>query len=267
VAAENFWGSIAAQLGGQRVAVQSIITNPSTDPHSYEPTAADGRAVAGAELAIVNGIGYDEWMPRLLDASPAAGRRTLTVGGVLGLTRGENPHQWYSPASVRRVSSAITAEYVRLRPSDRSYFEGRERLFQTRELAAYNRVLEAISARYAGVPVGYSESIFAPLGGYLGLELLTPASFAKAVAEGTEVSAADTEAVEAQAREHKIEVWVYNSQNATPEVQRATALARDGHIPIVTLSETLAPASASFAQWQVAELERLRAALHEATGR
>ncbi|HEY4823840.1 MAG TPA: zinc ABC transporter substrate-binding protein, partial [Solirubrobacteraceae bacterium] len=102
VAAENFWGSIAAQLGGDRVEVSSIIVNPSTDPHSYEPSAADARTMAGARLAIVNGIGYDNWAPKLLAASPLAGREVLNVGRLLGLKEGDNPHQWYSPASVQR---------------------------------------------------------------------------------------------------------------------------------------------------------------------
>src|SRR6266571_3655461 len=70
VAAENFWGSIAAQLGGDKVTVKSIISNPDTDPHDYEPTPADGRAVASARYAVINGIGYDAWADKLLAANP-----------------------------------------------------------------------------------------------------------------------------------------------------------------------------------------------------
>jgi zinc/manganese transport system substrate-binding protein len=71
VAAENFWGSIASQLGGNRAHVTSIIVNPDTDPHSYEPSTQDARTLAGAQLAIVNGIGYDNWAAKLLQASPS----------------------------------------------------------------------------------------------------------------------------------------------------------------------------------------------------
>ena len=70
VAAENFWGSIAAQLGGSKVSLTSIIVNPDTDPHSYQPSAADARTMAGAKFAIVNGIGYDKWASQLLAANP-----------------------------------------------------------------------------------------------------------------------------------------------------------------------------------------------------
>jgi len=267
VAAENFWGSIAAQLGGERASVHSIVVNPAADPHSYEPTAADARALASARLAIVNGLGYDEWASHLLAANPSDGRLTLDVGGALGLTTGDNPHQWYSPASVHATIAAIMAGYDKLRPAQASYFEQRKEAFEHEGLARYNALIARISRRYRGVPVGYSESIFQPLGEALGLRLPTPYSFAKAIAEGAEVSAQDKQTVDRQASAREIEVWVFNSQNVTPDVQRVNELARAAGIPIVSVTETLSPASASFQQWQVAQLEALRRALHEATGR
>jgi zinc/manganese transport system substrate-binding protein len=267
VAAENFWGSIASQLAGSKATVTSIIVNPNTDPHSYDPTPANARTLAGAKLAIVNGIGYDDWAPKLLAASPLAGRITLDVGGLLGLHDGDNPHQWYSPTNVNRVVGAIVADLTRLEPRDGSYFRARERSFETTGLARYHALINEIRARYRGVAVGYSESIFQPLGEALGLRLLTPYSFTKAIAEGTDVTAADKETVDRQAQEHLIKVWVFNSQNVTPDVQRVNELARAAGIPIATVTETLSPASDSFQQWQVSELERLITALHRATGR
>lgn len=267
VAAENFWGSIATQLGGSRVQVLSIIVNPDTDPHSYEPSARDARAIAGARMAIVNGIGYDNWAPRLLAASPGEGRRVLNVGDLLGLRQGDNPHQWYSPASVMRVVGAIVADYDRLDPAGAGYFAERERTFQTKSLALYNELRAQIRARYAGTPVGYSESIFRPLGEDLGLKLVTPYSFAKAIAEGGEVTAQDKRTVDEQAEHRQVKVWVFNSQNVTPDVQRVNEIARARGVPIATVTETLSPASDTFEQWQVAQLQGLMRALGEATGR
>jgi zinc/manganese transport system substrate-binding protein len=267
VAAENFWGSIAAQLGGNRTEVSSIIVNPSTDPHSYEPSAQNARTMAGAKLAIVNGIGYDNWASKLLAASPLAGRTVLNVGQLLGLEEGDNPHQWYSPASVQRVIAQIVADYDRLDPDGAAYYAQRERTFETVDLAKYDQLRKEIRQRYAGTPVGYSESIFRPLGEDLGLRLMTPYSFAKAVAEGTDVTAEGKEAVDHQAEDRQIEVWVFNSQNVTPDVQRVNELAKAKGIPIATVTETLDPAGDTFEQWQVAELEGLMRALHKATGR
>jgi zinc/manganese transport system substrate-binding protein len=267
VVAENFWGSIAAQLGGDKVAVRSLIVNPSTDPHSYEPTAADGIALASSQLAIVNGIGYDTWASQLLNANPAGARLVINAGDVLGLRQGNNPHQWYSPASVQRVEDQIVADYKHLDPKDSAYFDQQRTIFDTHDLARYHQLIATIRARYSGVPVGYSESIFEPLGQALGLKLMTPYSFAKAIAEGSDVSAADKQTVDSQAQNRQIAVWIFNSQNATPDVQRVNQLAQAAHIPITTITETLSPARATFEQWQVAELERLEQALHEATGR
>jgi len=267
VAAENFWGSVAAQLGGDRVQVRSIIVNPSTDPHSYEPTAQDARTMAGAQLAIVNGVGYDEWASKLLAASPLSGRVTLNVGKVLGLQDGDNPHRWYFPQDVFAIVKQITGDYETLAPSAKSYFAQQERVFEKHSLARYDELRRELRKRYAGTPVGYSESIFQGLGEDLALKLLTPYSFVKAIAEGSEVTAQDKRTVDRQAEDRKITVWVFNSQNVTPDVQRVNELARAAHIPIATVTETLSPASDSFEQWQVAQLEGLARALHLATGR
>jgi zinc/manganese transport system substrate-binding protein len=246
---------------------QSIIVNPSTDPHSYEPTAADARTIASGQMTIVNGIGYDEWASHLLAANSTSGRAVLDVGSLLALGQGDNPHQWYSPAHVHTVIDRIVADYDSLRPADAAYFARRKRTFETVGLARYDELIHQIRTHYAGVPVGYSESIFQPLGEALGLKLLTPYSFAKAIAEGSEVSARDKQTVDRQASDRQIEVWVFNSQNVTPDVQRVSELARAAKIPIATVTETLSPASDGFEQWQVAQLEHLRSALHEATGR
>ncbi len=267
VAAENFWGSIARQIGGAHAQVTSIIVNPAQDPHSYEPTTVDGRTMSTAQLAIVNGVGYDPWAPKLLAADPVDGRQTLTVGSLFHLQDGDNPHRWYDPAEVLTVAHTIAADLGKLDPAHRAYFNARLQRFDTQGLATYHTLIKRVRSRYAGVPVGASESIFALLAPSLGLRLATPASFMKAISEGTEVTAQDTITAQRQITDHQIKVWVYNSQNVTPGIQHLNALARAAHIPIATVTETLSPASDSFQQWQVSQLTRLQAALHQATGR
>jgi zinc/manganese transport system substrate-binding protein len=267
VAAENFWGSIASQLGGDRATVDSIITNPNEDPHSYEPTASNARTLATAQLVIDNGIGYDPWATKLLAANPASGRIALTVGDLFGLKEGDNPHRWYDPANVEAVANTITADLKKLDPKHAAYFDEQRKTFENQDLASYHRVINDIRAKYGGTAVGASESIFALQAPALGLNLVTPYSFLKAISEGTDVSAQDTLTVQRQIENRQIKVWIYNSQNATPEIQRLNALARQKHIPIATITETLSPANASFEQWQVAQLQRIAQALHEATGR
>ena len=267
VAAENFWGSIAAQIAGNEASVQSIITNPAQDPHSYEPTANDARVLATSQLAIVNGVGYDPWAPKLLAANPDSSRIVLDVGKVFGLHDGDNPHRWYDPADVDTVARTIATDLARLDPKHAGYYQRRLNTFETAGLAQYHRLIAQINSRYKNVPVGASESIFALQAPALGLNLISPYSFMKANSEGTEVSAQDTITAQDQITRHQIKVWIYNSQNATPEIQQLNALARANHIPIATITETLTPATATFEQWQVAQLERIESALHQATGR
>jgi zinc/manganese transport system substrate-binding protein len=264
VAAESFWGSIAAQLGGSHATVQSIVRSPAVDPHSYEPTASDARALAVADVAIVNGIGYDRWASQLLAANPSGGRVVVDAGTVLGLGDGDNPHQWYSPASVHRMVGAVAAALRRADPADASYFAARAGAFERDALSRYHALLARIRTSHAGTPVGYSESIFEPLGKSVGLKLLTPPGFAKAVAEGGEVSAADKTRAERQIEQREIAVWVYNSQNVTPEVDQLTALARRAGIPVVTVTETLSPEGTTFQAWQSRQLSQLEAALDRA---
>jgi zinc/manganese transport system substrate-binding protein len=267
VAAENFWGSIASQIAGDRANVQSIITNPAQDPHDYEPTANDARVLATSQLAIVNGVGYDPWAAKLLAANPDSKRIVLTVGSLFKLHTGDNPHRWYSPADVNSFAYYLTADLSKLDPKHADYYASRLASFETKALHPYHQLITQIKNRYKGVRVGASESIFALQTPTLGLTLITPATFMKAISEGTEVSAQDAITTQAQIARHQIKVWIYNSQNATPQIQRLTALARANHIPIVTITETLTPATASFEQWQVAQLDRIAHALHQATGR
>jgi zinc/manganese transport system substrate-binding protein len=267
VAAENVWGSIASQLGGSRVHVTSVIASPATDPHDYEPTAADARTMAGAQLAIVNGIGYDPWAGKLIAANPVHGRVVLTVGDLLGLEPGANPHRWYSPTDVQKVIDQIARDYTKLDPKNATYFEQQKRRFETRGLAQYKRLIATIKRKYHGVPVGASESIFAPLAEALGLKVLTPTSFLKATSEGTEPTAADKTTIDRQIASRQIKVWVFNSQNSTPDVQRITDAARKKRIPVTTITETPTPPSVSFQGWQARQLEALAAALAKATGR
>jgi zinc/manganese transport system substrate-binding protein len=268
IAAENFWGSIAAQLGGDHVAETSIITNPDTDPHDYEATPADARAIASAALFVQNGIGYDTaWAPKLVAANPAPGRDVLTVGDVVGLKDGDNPHQWYSRAGVGKVVDAIVAEYQKLDPADAAYFAARKQTFETVTLAHYDQLEADIRAKYAGTPIGASESIVSPLADSLGLTMLTPYSFLKDISEGNDPSVADKALIDRQITGGQIKVYVYNSQNSTPDIAAQVAEAKAAGIPVTTVTETLAPAGASFQDWMAGELTALEAALARATGR
>ena len=260
VAAENFWGSIAAQLGGAHVRVIGIVTNPDADPHSYEPTTADARSIASSQMVVANGLGYDPWVARLLAAD--SGRRTiLTVGRLLRLPDGSNPHRWYNPADVHAVVGAIVSDYSKLDPPDSSYFQEQRVRFESDGLRRYSTLIREIRARFAGTHVGASESIFSMLAPALELDLITPRSFLKAISDGTDVSAADKAAIDSQIRHHRIAIYVYNSQNTTPDVRDQIQECKTAGIPTAITTETMVPASSSYQDWQARQLEGILGAL------
>jgi len=266
VAAESFWGSIADQIGGSHVRVRSIVSGPNADPHSYEPTAADARALASAQMVIMNGVGYDPWVPHLLAAD--SGRHTvLNVGRITHVPDGGNPHRWYNPTDVQSVIAAITADYWHLDPVDAGYFHNRRLAFIGTDLHQYDSLIMQIKSRYGGTPVGASESIFSMLAPALGMDLITPYSFLKAISEGTDVSPADKARIDSQIRHHMIRIYVYNAQNATPDVQSQLRECKAAGIPTAVITETLTPATATYQAWQSRQLQGILDALGEASPR
>jgi zinc/manganese transport system substrate-binding protein len=267
IAAENFWGSIASQVGGSYVDVTSIIDNPGADPHDYEPTVSDARAVAAADLVLVNGIGYDTWAGKLIAANPSSSRTVLDVGDLLDAPAGGNPHVWYDPDDVYRVVDQLAADLAKAEPAAAGDFTAQRDRFLTVDLAQYKAAIDKIKTTYGGTPVGASESILAMLAPALGLDVLTPPSFLKATSEGTDPTAADKATIDQQIRDKKIKVYVYNSQNATPDVQAQVNEAKAAGIPVTTITETMTPANGTWQAWQTRQLVALRDALAQATGR
>jgi zinc/manganese transport system substrate-binding protein len=263
VAGENFWGSIAAQVGGSRVAVTSVVTDPNADPHLYQSSAQTARDFAGARYVILNGAGYDSWAQKLLDANPVSGRKVFTVADLLGKKEGDNPHFWYDPDAVTRVANQISQDYKALDPADASAFDAQNTQYLTVALKPYHDRLTTIKTKFAGQKVGATESIVVYLASYLGLDLISPPAFMQAVAEGENDPPANSVAeFEQQIQQKQISVLVYNVQTNSDVINRIRQLAEQQNIPIVGVSETLQPVDASFQDWQLAQLLTLQNALN-----
>ena len=267
VAAEDFWGSLLRQLGGEKASVTSIISDPNVDPHDYEPKSSDGVRLAKARLVVVNGVGYDAWADKLLAANPALGRVVVNVGDLVGAKNGDNPHRWYSPPDVVKVIDAMTAALKRVDAAHAAYFDQQHDQLTDDALKPYDDVRRQIRSAYAGTPIGISESIFAPMAADLRLAVLTPASFADAIAEGNEPTAGDKQTVDRQIANKEIKVFVYNPQNSTPDVKALVDKSKKAGVAVSTVTETLTPKGDSFEEWQTKQLTDLRQALAGATGR
>jgi zinc/manganese transport system substrate-binding protein len=261
IAGQNFWGSIAAQLGGTHVSVTSIVTNPNADPHDYESSAQDARLFGSADYVILNGAGYDAWGAKLLSANPNANRKVFTVADLLNKKAGDNPHFWYNPDWVEQVADKITADYKAMDSADSSYFSQQRDTFRA-ALKPYHDRIAKIKSTFSGVAVGATESIFVYLAEALGLKLISPPEFMQAVAEGNDPPAQTVAEFHDQVAGKKIKVLVYNVQTSTNITEDLKRLAANNGIPVVGVSETLQPVDATFQEWQGAQLLTLQNALN-----
>ena len=259
VAAENFYGDIVGQIGGDHVAVTSLIYDPNVDPHEYESSAKDAAAVANAKLIIQNGIGYDAFMEKLLKASPNPRRKLIDVAELTGHKKGDNVHIWYDPPVVPKLGQAVLDALVQVDPPNATSYRNWHRAF----LASLQPLTQAIAttkAQVAGTPVAATEPVFGYMAHELGLNVLTPTEFQKAVEEGQDPPAAAIAQMEDHLKKHQVKLLIYNQQTVSPITTRVQQLAKQNGIPIVPVYETL-PAGKSFQRWMISQLEPVRQAL------
>ena len=262
VAAENFWGSLVSQLGGARVNVLSIVTDPNADPHEYESNTADAIAIADAQLVIVNGAGYDDWALQLIAASDTPHQVVLNVQELIGQTVGANPHFWYSPTYVNETVNAMYQDLVSIDPSHTSYYTQQYAALNA-SLAVYNGRIDEIRQDFAGAKVASTESIFVYLAAACGLDLVSPPAFMEAVAEGNDPPAQSIVQFDNLITNGTIVMLVYNEQTVTPLTQSIKSLAAQYNIPIVGVTETVQPKDVAFQVWMNAELLDIQNALNQ----
>jgi zinc/manganese transport system substrate-binding protein len=261
IAGENFWGSLVGQIGGDKVHVTSIVSDPNADPHEYESNNADAREFATANYVILNGAGYDSWGDKLLSASPSSNRKVLTVATLLGKKDGDNPHFWYSPDYVNKVTTQMESDLAGIDPKDAGYFQQQLKTLQD-ALSGYQSRIKSIEQQFGGTQVAATEDIFAYLAQASGLNLISPPAFIEAVAEGNDPPAASVVQFEQQIQDNKPKILVYNEQTVTPLTTNIKTLAAEQNIPVVGVTETIQPPDTSFQDWMNAELINLENALN-----
>jgi len=262
VAAENFYGDIVKQLGGSHVSVTSIISNPNIDPHEYESNVQTAVQVSKAQLVIENGGGYDDWMDKILSGSPNPNRFVLKGFDNAQLKLPENEHVWYSIDNAATIAQAITNDLKKLDPGNAATFENNLQIFKQSLQPIQQKIVE-IKSKYAGTPVGLTETIYLYQAVPLGLNVLTPFEFQKAMAEGNEPPADTVVTAENQITHHLIKVLIYNVQTVTPSTTKLENDARAQNIPIVPVSETMPPGK-TYQTWMLDQLNTLEQDLQSA---
>jgi zinc/manganese transport system substrate-binding protein len=258
VAAQNFYGDIARQIGGDRISVASIMSNPDQDPHLFETTPGVVRQIADARIVIVNGADYDSWMDKLIAAAPRPGRSVISAAKLVNAKAGDNPHLWYAPATMPAVAKAIAAALSQADAAHAAEYAGR----LGKILADLDRVTQRVAqikAKHAGKPVTATEPVFGLMADALGLTMRNQ-SFQLAMMNDTEPSARDVAAFENDLKNNKVKALIYNKQVSEKLTERLRAIAAKAKVPVVGVTETQ-PANVSFQDWMLGELDALDKAL------
>jgi zinc/manganese transport system substrate-binding protein len=257
---ENFYADLLAQIGGARVTATSLLNDPNADPHAFESSAQAAVSVADASLVIVNGLGYDAFMDKLLAASPSTNRAVINVQQLLGLADGANAHIWYDPGTMPKVAAAAATALATIDPANAFYFDAREALYldSLKPLAA--KIAE-MKTRFNGAPVAFTEPVAGYIAAAIGLQVLTPEGFQKSIEDGTDPAPADVADESDLLTGKKVKVLLYNSQVTSPITTEMHDLAVSSGIPVVGVAETIPGTYADFESWQLAQLDQLEQAL------
>jgi zinc/manganese transport system substrate-binding protein len=257
---ENFYADLLAQIGGPRVTASSILNDPAADPHEYEASPATAKLVADSKLVIVNGLGYDDFMQKLLGASPRPDRVVINVQEILGPTGPVNVHVWYDPATMPKVADAATAALAKLDPENTAYFSAQKARYLA-ALKPVNDKIASLRARYAGAPIAFTENVAGYLTDAIGLRVVTPPKFMEAIESGTDPAPADVAAERDLITGRKVKALLYNSQVTSPLTEQIRDLAIKNNVPVVAVAETIPPPFRTFQEWQLAQLDELEKAL------
>lgn len=258
VAAENFYGSVAQQIGGDRVSVTSIMSNPDQDPHLFEISPGIIRQIAAAQIVVYNGADYDPWIEKLLTVTPRPGRAVIVAAALVNRKAGDNPHLWYDPATMPAVAGALVAALTAADPAHKDDYAARLKTFLA-SLEPLNEKIAAIRGKFAGMPVTASEPVFGDMANALKLAMRNE-RFQLAIMNDTEPSARDLAAFERDLKTHQVRVLFYNKQAQNNIVQHLVDLARASNIPVVGVTES-APPGMSYQDWMLMQLDETQRAL------
>lgn len=258
VAAENFYGDVAQQIGGADVRVTSVLSNPDQDPHLFEASPSVARAISAARFVIYSGIDYDPWMAKLLGAARGSDRTVIVAAELVGKKTGDNPHIWYDPNTMLTLAKVLADDLSAADSAHRSDYQARLVRFQ-QSMKPIQAKIAALHERLAGTPVTATEPVFGYMFDALDMQVRNQ-SFQLAVMNNTEPSASDVAAFESDLKTHKVKLLVYNSQASDPIAERMMKLAKASHVPVVGAAETEPPGK-TYQHWMASELDAVDRAL------
>jgi zinc/manganese transport system substrate-binding protein len=254
------WGAIVSAVGGSCANVKTVAASSSMDPHDYEPSPSDAASFSGAQLVVVNGAGYDPWASKLADTS-APHASVVNAAVITKTPPGANPHLWYSPSAIHAVADAVAAQFTKSVPRAGAFFAAQRSAF-AESLRPYTDTIGRIKSAAAGKSYASTEALFDYMGQALGLADRTPPGYQRASANETDPSPADLAKFSKALAGREIDVLIYNTQTEGSVAQQIRSLAERSGVPVVEVTETVAPGADSFIDWQVGQLAEVAKALN-----
>ncbi len=263
VAAENFYGNLAALIGGDDVKVTSIISNPNVDPHLFITSPSTAVAINHADVIIYNGAGYDPWIKPLLQGKKSHHEIVIIdVSRLVKVRSDGNPHLWYSPKALSTVAKKLKRIFSTLEPTQQKTFASHLATFE-QHLQAVNRKIDALKRRYQGTAVTATEPVFGYMADALGLKMLGE-DFQWTLMNDAEPTPRMLIRYKSLLTQHKIKVLFYNRQVEDNTTKNILTLARKNHIPLVGVTETM-PLKDNVITWFKTTLANTEQALEIAT--
>ncbi|TKI03168.1 metal ABC transporter solute-binding protein, Zn/Mn family [Martelella alba] len=261
VGVENEYADVISQIGGQYVHVATLISDPNTDPHTFEANPKIAQQIAASDIIVENGIGYDDWADKIISAAPKSNRKIINVQHLLNLPDSTpNPHLWYDPKTMPAVADAIAQDLAALLPSQARVFEANAKHFKA-SLQPWYDAMAAFKADYPNAPVAATEPVANFMLQAMGVDIKTPFSLQASIMNGTDPSPQDVSTQNALFTGHKVKVFAYNQQVTSPLTGSFLALAKKNHIPVVGVYETMPRPGYHYQSWMLAEVIALRKAV------
>jgi len=265
VGAESQYADVISQVGGKYVKATAIMSNPNTDPHTFEASEQVAQELSSAQLVVQNGLGYDSFMNTILNADPASARAVINVQQLLGLPDSTpNPHLWYKPGTMAAVATAVAGDLAKIQPAHAAYFKANAATF-IKSLQGWLDLILAFKVDYPDTPVATTEPVADYLLQAAGTDNMTPWALQADIMNGTDPSAQDVAVQRSLFTEHKVKVFLYNEQVTDSLTESFIQLAQQNGIPVVGVYETMPTPGYDYQSWMMAEVRALAKAVTSKT--
>ena len=251
----NFYGEVAKAVAGDHGQVTSFINNEAVDPHDFQPSTKEAQKVSKANVVIVNGLGYDNWLSKLTKAADTS-QKVINVGTqVADKEDGDNEHVWYQPATMDKLATQLAQQFSKLDPKHKDDYYKNAKAYQAK-LTKLDEVIQTAKNNVGDQKlVDVSEPVFDYALTNLGYEVNNK-HFEKAVEDDNDPSPQDIQQIRDDITQHKIAFFVNNIQESDKTVKNLVKLAKENTVPVLNVTET-EPNGKSYVEWMTDQYEQL----------